>query len=161
DLEAEYLWNLGARAVIPIHAVDNTLGGPAVFIGPYNWLNDLIHRANKDATESEVQSEPPHYFKVYEDSATCSPKPSMERGSCVLNALKPWPELQVAIGNPVLNWFRQAPVIHIADPVDEYQTQKGYGHKNQQGLTDFGKTYIAALLNRGMILDIAHMSDKS
>jgi hypothetical protein len=27
--------------------VNNKLGGPAVFIEPYNWLNDLIHREQR------------------------------------------------------------------------------------------------------------------
>jgi len=160
-LEADYLWGLGARAVIPIHAVNNKLGGPSVFIGPYNWLNDLTHRDNKDATESEVSATKPHYFQVYEDSATCELKPEMIRGACVLNALPQFPELQVAIGNPPLNLFRRSPVIHFAAPVKEYKTKDGYGHKNQKGLEDFGKIYIAELMNRGMILDTAHMSDKS
>jgi hypothetical protein len=44
-LEANYLWGLGARTVISIHAVNNSLGGPAILNEAYNWLNDLLFRA--------------------------------------------------------------------------------------------------------------------
>jgi len=43
--------------------------------------------------------------------------------------------------------------------VKAYDTASG--HKNRKGLEDFGRNYIAALMDRGLILDTAHMSDKS
>ena len=159
QLEADYLWCLGARAVIPIHAADNKIGGPAVFIEPYNWLNDLLHRDNLNATSSEVRKTSPQYFQIQADDAACSPNPRNNRGECVLRALDPDLELRVAIGRPLFNWFRPSPVILFAPHQDQFVTL--YGHKNQQGLQAFGRDYIGALMDRGMILDTAHMSDLS
>jgi len=158
-LEADYLWGLGARAVIPIHAADNKIGGPAVFIEPYNWLNDLLHRDNINAPSSQVRKTTPQYFQIQADDAACSPKPTNNRGECVLRALDPDFELRVALGHPLFNWFRDSPVILFAKHVDQFVTL--YGHKNQEGLEEFGRKYVGALMDRGMILDTAHMSDLS
>src|SRR5207248_849253 len=66
--EVDYLWDLGARAVVPIHAINNRLGGPAVFISPYNWLNDLLHRPSTDESSGTVNKTTPAYFDVTSDS---------------------------------------------------------------------------------------------
>ena len=158
QLEADFLWKLGARAVIPIHAANNEVGGPAVFIEPYNWLNDLLHRDNINATSSQL-SKTPQYFQIQADDAACSPKPANHRGECVLRALDPDFELRVAIGRPLFNWFRPSPVILFTSKQEQFVTL--YGHKNQQGLEPFGRDYLGALMDRGMILDTAHMSDRS
>jgi hypothetical protein len=159
QVETDYLWKLGARAVIPIHAANNKIGGPAIFIEPYNWLNDLLHRPNLNATSSGIRKTPPQYFRIQGDDADCSPKPTQNRGECVLRALVPDFELRVAVGRPLFNWFHLSPVLLFESRVEQFVTL--YGHKNQQGLNDFGRDYLSALMDRGMILDRAHMSDRS
>jgi microsomal dipeptidase-like Zn-dependent dipeptidase len=155
--EVEYLWDLGARAVIPIHAVNNRLGGPAVFIGPYNWLNDLLHRPSMDESSGTVRKTTPAYFDVTSDSS-CAASP-VSVGECVLNRLDSKLQLRVALGRSIFNWLRQGPTLLFAPRQKQFETE--YGHKNLAGLTACGARYISALMDRGMILDTAHMSDRS
>lgn len=49
----------------------------------------------------------------------------------------------------------------LASVKDEQFGTITYGAKNSVGLKDFGHDYIRALIDRGFILDTAHMSDKS
>jgi microsomal dipeptidase-like Zn-dependent dipeptidase len=160
ELEAEYLWSLGARAVIPIHGADNRLGGPAVFIGPYNWLNDLLHRSNTDASIGDVKKTTPAYFQVMGDDS-CAASPQTRVGRCVQYRLDPKLQLRVGIGRSFFHWFwlRQGPGFFVTSPQKQFKTQ--YGNKNTLGLTSFGKRYIDTLMDRGMIIDTAHMSDRS
>jgi hypothetical protein len=65
----------------------------------------------------------------------------------------------VAIGRSVFNWLRQGPDIFKVERQGQFKTS--YGNKNVTGLLPFGETYIAALMDRGLILDTAHMSDES
>jgi microsomal dipeptidase-like Zn-dependent dipeptidase len=157
--EADLLWSEGVRAVTPIHAADNLLGGPSVFIEPYNWLNDLLHRDNINSTSWQVRKTQPAYFDIRQDDAGCSPNPAVHRGECVLRELSADLELRVALGYPLFNWFRKSPVIMIQPKTYQFDTL--YGHKNQKGLLPFGKQYIKELMDRGIIVDTAHMSDLS
>jgi hypothetical protein len=115
--------------------------------------------ANKDATIEQVQATNPQYFAIDEDRATCDPRPAAKRGECVLGGLGAWLEQRTAIGHPPTNWFRPSPAIFGVVYVKDYDT--AYGQKNHEGLEDFGRRYIGALMNRGLIIDTAHMSDKS
>jgi microsomal dipeptidase-like Zn-dependent dipeptidase len=156
--EADYLWGLGARTVIPIHAINNKLGGPPVFVAPYNWLNDLLHRESTDATSGMVRKTSPAYFEVTDDTS-CAPHPKDQMGECVLNKLDSKLQLRVAIGRSIFNWLRMGPNLLFASRQGQFDTQ--YGNKNARGLTAFGARYIAAMMDRGLILDTAHMSDRS
>jgi microsomal dipeptidase-like Zn-dependent dipeptidase len=157
-LEADYLWGLGARAVIPIHAVDNRVGSPVVWIGPYNWLNDYLHRRNPDATTQAVRQTPAVYFEVTGDPS-CDPDPKRHVGECVLNQLDSKLQVRLGLGRPIFNWLRPGPDIFFVPRQRQFETT--YGNKNAKGLEPFGRNYIAALMDRGMILDTAHMSDRS
>jgi microsomal dipeptidase-like Zn-dependent dipeptidase len=156
-LEADYLWNLGARTVIPIHAIDNKLGGPAISNEPYNWLNDFLHHRSVDDHASYVRGTTPEYFRIEEDTGNCAGTP--KRGECVLHRLNPSLELRLALGHPLLNLLRLSPVVFPAPKVGEYDTK--FGHRNRQGLTGMGRDYINALMDRGLVVDLAHMSDQS
>jgi microsomal dipeptidase-like Zn-dependent dipeptidase len=155
--EVQYLWGLGVRAVTPIHAVDNSIGGPAVLNAAYNWLNDLLNRGQIDATVHELGSDGPikqKFFQIDEEKCTGTED---ERGECVMYKLGVL-EFRVAIMRPIFAFFRRAPWI---DPTIQHSFDTKRGQTNQQGLTPTGQSYIAALMDRGMILDTAHMSDKS
>jgi microsomal dipeptidase-like Zn-dependent dipeptidase len=156
-LEADYLWGLGARTVISIHAVNNKLGGPAILNEPYNWLNDLLDRRSTDDHSCYTSGTIPQYFHIEEDTATC--KPEMKRGECVLHRLDPNAEWRLSLGHSFFNLFRLGPVIFPVPKVKEYDTT--YGHKNTVGLKGRGRDYIQAMMDRGLLIDMAHMGDRS
>jgi len=156
-LEADYLWGLGARTVISVHAVNNTLGGPAILNEPYNWLNDLLSRRSTDDHSSYTRHTIPTYFNILEDTTACTPAPV--RGECVLHRLDPTQEWRLALGHPIFNWLRLSPVMFPVGKVGEYDTK--YGHKNTLGLLGRGRDYINAMMERGLMVDMAHMSDQS
>jgi len=158
QLETNYLWSLGARVVTPVHAINNKIGSPAVWVGPYNWLNDLLHRESTDASAGKVKRTSPNYFEVAGDPS-CDPDPEQHIGECVLHQLDHTFQLRVAIGRSIFNWWREGPVLIFTPDQDQFITH--YGNKNAGGLTPFGVRFISAMMDRGLILDTAHMSDRS
>ena len=154
DKEAEFLWGLGVRAVTPIHAVDNAVGSPAILNGPYNWLNDFF--ANNTQQVRPAQLAPAKFFAIEADDCAAHQEAP---GECVMYRLEPFPQLRLAITRPIFTLFRRAPGL-VAVTEDSLNTGL-LGQKNQHGLTQTGPGYIRALMRRGMIVDIAHMSDKS
>ena len=76
----------------------------------------------------------------------------------MVHKLDPSPQLRLAIGRNIFTLFRREPEFVIKSNPDY---KEGRGFTNQQGLTDFGKAYLRALMARGMIVDTAHMSDNS
>jgi microsomal dipeptidase-like Zn-dependent dipeptidase len=155
-LEADFLWDKGVRIVTPIHAVNNLLGGPAILNAPYNWLNDFTDFVRKNQrlpVRSDIKDDNGVFFKV--DRHECT-KP--QEGECVVHKLDPSPQLRLAIGRNIFTLFRREPEFVIKSNPDY---KEGRGFTNQQGLTDFGKAYLRALMARGMIVDTAHMSDNS
>ena len=155
EAEVEYLWKLGIRAVIPIHASDNRLGGAAVFLDIYNWLNDFLNRGRYNLSPSELPAVPAHFFQVREGG--CSGPFLEQRGECVTFRLPSDQRRLVIKKVPFLLW-RRAP---FPEPFDAPMYNNYSGHKNRKGLTDYGSSYIEELMNRGMIVDTAHMSDLS
>ena len=152
--EADFLWNLGVRAVTPIHAVDNkVVGSPAILNAPYNWLNDFIASGSKQVRPGNLG--PAKFFEIETDS--CTPK---VEGECVMHQLDAFPQLRLVIARPIFTLFQRAPgfVVRTEDALNTGQL----GQKNKYGLTPkTGPDYIRALIRRGMILDTAHMSDKA
>lgn len=158
--EVEYLWNLGVRVMTPVHAADNLIGGAAVFIGPYNWLNDLLYRTPRDMNRDQVRSTAPQFspqfFKIVEDK--CALPFSEKIGECVELRLDP-NQSRVYVGRCLASLFRESPCLEPRVDMD-YDT--ALGQKNQIGLkVPFGTDYLMAMMDRGMILDTAHMSQAS
>jgi microsomal dipeptidase-like Zn-dependent dipeptidase len=151
EKEVEYLWTLGVRAVTPIHGTDNRLGGTAVFRDLYNGTNDFLYRGAFNLTKDDLPNYPPHFFQVREGG--CLGPLFEQRGECVLFRLSN-PQQRLIIKN--LFGRRPFPEDVPAPMYDNF-----LGHKNVHGLTTYGREYIAALMNRGMIIDTAHMSDAS
>jgi microsomal dipeptidase-like Zn-dependent dipeptidase len=156
--EVQYLWSLGIRAVTPIHAVDNRLGGASVFLDVYNWLNDFLNRGQYNLRPKDLAMVPPRFFEVREDG--CLRAPHEERGECVLYRLNGTQNRVVINHNLLLTFpsFGLTPDL-ISVPTPSYANFQG--EKNLHGLTAYGRSYIEALMNHGMIIDTAHMSDLS
>jgi hypothetical protein len=150
--EVEYLWDRGIRVVVPIHGSDNRLGGAAVWRNEYNWLNDFLRRGKFDLSVPELKTVPAKFFEVRDGSCKTQ---LTDRGECV--------SFKLAIEQRRVV-IKKVPCIGRA-PFPETVKVPAYklyeGHKNLNGLTDYGKSYIDELMKRGMIIDTAHMSDAS
>ena len=145
--EVKYLWDLGVRAVTPIHGTDNRLGGAAVFRDPYNSVNDFLNRGEYNVRASDLRNYPPRFFQVREGG--CWGPLFEQRGECVLFRLKNKQD------RVVLRFLLRTQSV----PAPMYDNF--LGHKNVHGLTAYGRTYIETLMKHGMIIDTAHMSDTS
>jgi microsomal dipeptidase-like Zn-dependent dipeptidase len=153
DDEVEALHALGIRQVTVLHGADNALGGSAIFQDVYNTLTDLLNRPSelRDAFRDKVDRHTYRFFDVRD--ASC---PGLPRGECVLYQLR----------KPERMAYRyQFPVGNMAAPYEVDGQGTSYpgvrGQVNAQGLTAAGRRYIQALMARGMIVDIAHMSERS
>jgi microsomal dipeptidase-like Zn-dependent dipeptidase len=151
--EVEFLWDLGVRAVTPVHAVDNAIGSPAIINAPYNWLNDFIANGAKQVSRSKLPA--PMFFDVEGDDCAANHE---EQGQCVMFRLDPFPQLRLVIARTIFTLFRRAPSFVVV--TEDFKTGQ-LGQKHQYGLGRKGPAYIRALRSHGMIVDTAHMSDKS
>jgi len=148
--EVKYLGKLGIRAVTPVHAVDNRLGGAAVFVDPYNWANDFLHRGDFNKPPPT-----PTFFNVKDDQ--CDQSDPNWPGKCVQFRLNDTTQDRLVIKHLIF-WSLPMP---IAVKAPSSYAEMKHAHKNTQGLTDDGAQYIRELMRLGMIIDTAHMSDET
>jgi len=153
--EVQYLWDLGIRQVTPIHGINNRLGGPAMFEPAYNTLNDLLIRKPLNVRSADLPA--PVFYQVREGGCA-TPVPESLRGECVLFRFEPKQERVVLKKFFPVSPFRVAPYLENA-PVPGYELFDG--HLNENGLTSEGALYIRELIRRGMLIDLAHMSERS
>lgn len=152
--EVQFLWDLGIRHVIPIHAIDSRIGSPAVFEDAYNTLNDLLLRTRFNISSKDPQDVPKRYFEVREGCP-----PGAARGQCALYHLDEHPIRAVVTWLPFLGSTPFVPRV----TVPEYNSKHNRlnGHMNVRGLTEDGRTFIKEMMQRGMLVDLAHMSERS
>lgn len=143
--EVQYLWDIGIRQVTPIHAIDNRLGGAAVFQPVYNWLNDLLNRGTFNVQEADLRGVPTVFFDVRSGDCATTPHP----GECVLYTLS--------------DEQNRAAIVKSLGPFIVPVTKKWdvVGMLNQKGLTVAGGSYLRSLMKRGMLAGIEHMSQQS
>jgi microsomal dipeptidase-like Zn-dependent dipeptidase len=128
-----YYYDLGVRHVFPIHNFDNAYGGPAT------W-QDAIDVGNR-------VSEGHWYSPMSPDNSTsgivdCSADGYKFKLSCFMQSV-----IQL-LGYP-------DSVLPLTDPVPCYNAAATC---NTIGLTSRGATLVNALMDKGMIIDIDHMS---
>jgi microsomal dipeptidase-like Zn-dependent dipeptidase len=156
DDEAQYLWDLGLRQVTPVHGMDNRLGAAAIFEPAYNSMNDLLHRGSLNLSPADLARWQPVFFDVRNGGCTSGPL-ARARGECVLFKLSPTQD-RAAIGRTLFSPFSATPTLQQVQ-VPEYRRHSG--HLNARGLTADGGSYISALLARGMIVGLEHMSQQA
>jgi microsomal dipeptidase-like Zn-dependent dipeptidase len=182
--EVDWLYGLGIRQVTPIHAIDNRVGGPAIFQDVYASQNDFQNRPVRDLSAvgfniftlrpSTIGDWTAAWFDVVEGGCDQGPRAG-SRGECVQYRLNN-NEARAFLYQPIVNG---PPVIPFAldgmpnSEVPQYAyalrpadgggfTRIGIeGHLNARGLSAYGKEYIRALMRRGMLVDIEHMSDRA
>jgi microsomal dipeptidase-like Zn-dependent dipeptidase len=178
------LEDLGVRQVVPIHALDNRLGGAAIINDLYNGGTDLVNRPDRDWVETLsgildwTQRPRQSFFDVTTDaSPTIDAGPDGEaaeptervalrlnnppRG--VLSDVFPMPG-RLTYQIPILGYpFGDLHTLVAVNPlfVNEEGPYDGLvgGQRNTRRLTGRGAEFIEHLMKRGMLVDLAHMSD--
>ena len=173
---------LGIRQVILVHGMDNLLGGTAVFEDLYNSVNDWMYRPKEFRDRVETLSGKTVYgqFPASFYEITTRPSPPVTTLP-VVEPIEPTEPIQFRLSNPVRivlsdiyprppsigfvmgsTFGRMHPLVN-ATPL--FKTDKElYGklkgpHRNVRGLTGRGTEFIQRLMEHGMLIDLAHMSD--
>ncbi len=147
--EINWLDDLGIRHVFPIHNIDNKLGGTAIFNSAVNSYNDLVNRSSQDA--------PIVAMRVREGQNT----QSISSRTYTNMLMKRGFMRQGMRFFPIIG-FGNIPFFYMNDVPGEYLYESHYNaHKNAKGLTGEGSQYITALMGKGMVIDVDHMSDLS
>jgi microsomal dipeptidase-like Zn-dependent dipeptidase len=161
DAEVKHLFDLGIRQVTPIHGINNRLGGPSFFQDLYNTQNDLFNRERRHTWAHDFDPSRTVFFSVAEAGCGQGARRG-QRGECVL-----W-RFDAKQNSMIVDWHQVgAPGYHAnlteVDLASRYAFGRGgpQGQVNPQGLTPQGHEYIRALMSRGMLIDVAHMSDRS
>lgn len=146
SVEEEINWieALGIRHVFPIHNINNEIGGAAVFNSALNSYNDLVNRKHPD--------DPIVAFKVREGNSNDETRTTVKLSTGFMRQ-----NLRLI---PIAG-FGTIPFFYLNDVPASYNYNNNIAHKNSEGLKDKGRTYIKTLMNRGMVIDIDHMSDLS
>ena len=144
DEELNWLERLGIRHVFPIHNIDNTLGGAAVFNSALNSYNDLVNRSSPNA--------PIVAFRVREGYTLDGTKTTVKLDRTFLR--QDFRNLPI-VGIGIVPFFYQN------DVPREYDYEAFTSHKNGHGLSSRGENYIRGLMKKRMIIDVDHMSDLS
>lgn len=138
----------GVRHVIPIHLINNEIGGAAVYTDAFNTANAFVNSTRQSGNWNNLGAD--GYFKVRYDT-----KLSGRLGR---------PQTLVAEGANLIQggaiWPRQVDDATWA-PLDYDRPLLAGGHRNAQGLTQAGKTLLRDLAQRGVLIDIAHMGESS
>lgn len=126
------LYNEGVRYIFPIHVIDNSFGGTAVYVGTFNTSN---------------YREAGHFWNIVcsnpGDQVTYKYVPDgFDVAVAAVKAIK----LHIDI-------FRNPPTPPNCAP--------GTGHVNAMPLTAEGEFAIKEMMRHGMLIDIDHMSEKS
>jgi microsomal dipeptidase-like Zn-dependent dipeptidase len=132
------LYNQGVRYVLPIHVMDNAFGGTAIYKDDFNTANqrETADHHYWEIECADVGDDITHTYTEVND-------PLRAAGAFVKLGLDP---------------FRHSgpgPVCPGGAP------GKSKGHRNARGLTLQGIFAIKAMMKRGMIVDIDHMSHHS
>jgi microsomal dipeptidase-like Zn-dependent dipeptidase len=171
--QVQALVALGIRQITPIHALDNALGGAAVFNDTYNAVSDWVNRPADtrhamvalsgalggdigDSAFYEVETDPEEIERIL---LTLGKPPRI-----VLSDTYPRPG---HCNSPFLGVARTGclhPFLSVTplfrDAQSPYAEIPG-GHRNVRRLTDRGREYVSRLVSRAVLVDVAHMSDLS
>lgn len=155
------LHDKGVRSIFPIHRFDNAFGGTMPSGGVNGaWMN-LSSKFSTASVEYLIDLADPleYLFKPmgghYWDLETCPAGVSgasdmYHMSTFVQNNLLGAAGLPSIVGNVIVNKL---------DPFPNYVPFQGDGNAcNKRGLTDLGRYLIERMINKGMIIEIDHMS---
>lgn len=176
----ESLYAAGYRMIIPMHFSNNDLGGPAVYTDLHNMNNRFMNGAFLS-----VMSSPDVEFRLGE-SARKHDEMSVKNfhtppnplaawnigeigwcqtnfvGGCVAGGGMGWlvflPTVEVVLSILTQATYTPIPIAALS-PLPKYDPSNPRGHVNTVGLTPQGRAVLQAMMDRGMLIDVAHMSD--
>jgi microsomal dipeptidase-like Zn-dependent dipeptidase len=175
------LESLGIRQVVLVHGMDNLLGGTAIFQDLYNSVNDWMYRPQRfrdrvetlsgitiwtqfPATFFDVTSRPsPPVTSLPYDEPIESTEPIVYRLAnperVVLSDLFPRPPSYPFFGNRFGDMHPLVSTTPLFEKEQNLYDERAGGHRNTRGLTGRGAEFVQRLMQRGMLIDLAHMSD--
>jgi microsomal dipeptidase-like Zn-dependent dipeptidase len=138
----------GVRHVVPIHLINNDVGGSAVYTDAFNTANAYVHSTRQHNNWENLGDD--GFFDVIYDK-----KLSGRLGR---------PQTLVAEGNNLVQggaiWPREVDDATWAKLGYDAPLDRG-GHRNQRGLTAAGGQLLRDLAKEGVLIDVAHMSQNS
>ena len=142
--EIDRLFNIGVRYIFPIHLTNNIFGGSAIYESGFN----VATKYNTGGTyvPEVVSSSTGIDFKLE------SPFTAIRQN--------PLAAFAMTVTGPVL------PPSIMPDVASNYPTyiplpQLGYGNRNSLGISSQGITAVKYMMQKGMLIDIDHMSEKA
>ncbi len=166
--EIKRLYGKGIRYVFPIHLIDNSFGGTAVYSMLFNFANKHANGYHYRITTSKDP-------KVkYRANLTDGPL-GLENGLILglRGFLEGLGQIPAPCFNDAIKCFpppgkvrccgSYEKVLNILSPSVEFDTYKfvSGGHVNSLGLTNMGDIAINEMMKLGMLIDIDHMSELS
>jgi len=130
--EVGRLYNEGVRYIFPIHVIDNSFGGTAVYLGTFNMSN---------------YREAGHFWNI-----ACSNPGDQISYKYVPDGF----DLAIAAVKAT-----KLHIDILRNPPTPPNCAPGTGHVNSLGLTAQGQFAIKEMMRHGMLIDIDHMSEKS
>jgi microsomal dipeptidase-like Zn-dependent dipeptidase len=137
----------GVRHVIPIHLIDNKLGGAAVYSDAFNAATNFVN-GGRVASFNNLKND--GFFRVVYDTKL--------RGR--LNR----PQTLVSEGFNMVQggavWPRPVDDATFARLSYDLPPDRG-GHRNALGLSSAGRSALKQLAQKGILLDVVHMSQQA
>ena len=142
----EYLldkyYNLGIRTIFPVHGINNGYGGAWLYVNMVWDLGNKIMRGN--------------FYDI-----TLSPDPRVTYKESGIEYAATQTKL-IDFLNKINVDLPYAPEIPPYDPNNPYDMgHASKGHANGQGLTKIGAWLIQELVDRGIVVEVDHMSNKT
>jgi len=138
----------GVRHVIPIHLINNDIGGAAVYTDLFNTANAFVHSKRQSHSWNNLGKD--GFFQVIYDTNLTGrlgrPQTLVAEG------------INLAQGGAI--WPRPVDDATWASLNYDLPLDRG-GHRNPRGLTTRGRYLLHDLARQGVMIDIAHMSQNA
>lgn len=170
--EIRRLYRNGIRYAFPVHLIDNSFGGTAVYSMLFNFANKQANGYHFNVTTA---TDPNIRYKAdftidnnmtppgFENASIMGIKAVLELHGelpgCV-NASSPECLLPPGKAKCCGSYQRILNVLQPSPELDAYKLIPG-GHMNNNGLTTLGEIAINEMMKTGMMIDVDHMGEKS
>jgi microsomal dipeptidase-like Zn-dependent dipeptidase len=138
----------GVRHVIPVHLINNDVGGTALYLDPFNTVNAYVHATRNPNNWNILAMD--GFFTVEYDTRL---KGRLGRPNTLLPVIG-----DLGSGGAI----SPEPISDAAFAALAYDAPPEFGgHKNAMGITEDGEVLIQQLARKGVLIDVAHMGEKT
>jgi microsomal dipeptidase-like Zn-dependent dipeptidase len=138
----------GVRHVIPVHLINNDVGGTAVYTDAFNTANAFVNSTRQSGNWNNLGND--GFFEVKYDTKLSGrlgrPQTLVAEGANLLQGGAIWPR---AIDDGAWATLGYDSPLELG------------GHRNRRGLSTAGQQLLRELAKLGVLLDVAHMSQES